>query len=130
MNETKPFLSIVVGDTSTLINYLVDGHVLVSHSHPFGYKHIEAEGMNAIAGSKFLDGMLYVMEFISLHDRIPTSVTLIAPRYSTWIGETIEGASYTQFYTEGVPINVTLEGTKEVPFSYARHSQTIHSFKV
>lgn len=130
MNESSPSLSIVVGDTSTLINYIVEGHVIVSHSHPIGYKHIEAEGMNAVAGSKFLDGIMYVMEFVSLHDRIPTNLTLIAPRYATWIGETIEGASYTQFYTGGVAINVTLEGTKESPLSYARHSQTIHSFKV
>lgn len=130
MSETYPSLSIVVGDTSTLINYIVEGHVIVSHTHPIGYKHIEAEGMNAVAGSKFLDGILYVMEFISLHDRIPTNLILLAPRYATWIGETIEAASYTQFYTKGAPINVTLEGTKEAPFSYARHSQTIHSFKV
>jgi hypothetical protein len=124
------FLSVAVGDTSTLVNYLVDGHVLVSHIHPVGYKHIEAEGMNVIAQSKFMDGILYTLEFISLHDRIPTQVKLIAPRYATWIGETIEGASYTQFYTSGAPISVTLEGIQDVPLSYARHSQTIHSFKV
>lgn len=130
MNQSNAFLSIAVGDTSTLINYLVDGHILVSHVHPIGYKHIEAEGMGIIAGSKFMDGVLYALEFISLHDRIPSQFKLIAPRYATWIGETLEGASYTQFYTEGVPISVTLEGIQDVPLSYARHSQTIHSFKV
>ena len=124
------FLSIAVGDTSTLINYLVDGHIIVSHIHPIGYKHIEAEGMNGIAGSKFMDGILYALEFISLHDRIPLEFTLIAPRYSTWIGEVIEKTSYAQFYTRGASINVTLEGIQNVPLSYARHSQTIHSFKV
>ncbi len=129
MNQ-KAFLSIAVGDTSTFINYIVGGHVLVSHVHPIGYKHIEAEGMNIIAGSKLMDGVLYVLEFISLHDRIPVEFTLIAPRYSTWIGETLERASYTQFYTNGIPISVTLEGIRDVPLSYARHSQTIHSFKV
>lgn len=130
MEQTNPFLSVAVGDTSTLINYIVDGHVLVSHVHPIGYKHIEAEGMNITAGSKFLDGILYTLEFISLSDRIPTEFRLIAPRYSTWIGETIERASYTQFYTNDIPVSVTLEGIKDVPLSYARHSQTIHSFKV
>jgi hypothetical protein len=130
MNPTQSFLSIAIGDTSTLINYIVDGHVIVSHVHPIGYKHIEAEGMNVIASSKFIDGVLYALEFISLHDRIPTQFKLIAPRYSTWIGEALEGASYTQFYTDGVPVSVTLEGIQDVPLSYARHSQTIHSFKV
>jgi hypothetical protein len=128
--NSNAFLSVAVGDTSTLINYLVEGHVLVSHIHHVGYKHIEAEGMNIIAGSKFMDGILYTLEFISLHDRIPTEFKLIAPRYVTWIGEIIENSSYTQFYTNGVPISVTLEGIKDVPLSYARHSQTIHSFKV
>ena len=126
----NPFLSISVGDTATLINYVSDGQVVVSHTHPIGFKHIEAEGMNSIAGSKLLDGVLYALEFISLHDKIPTDFRLIAPRYATWIGETIENASYTQFYTNGVPVGVTLEGTQEAPLSYARHSQTIHSFKV
>lgn len=131
MKESTTFLSVAVGDTSTLINYLVDGHILVSHVHPIGYKHIEAEGMNVIAASKFMDGVLYALEFISLHDRIPTDFRLIAPRYATWIGETLENnSSYSQFYTRGVPVSVTLEGVQDVPLSYARHSQTIHSFKV
>jgi hypothetical protein len=124
------FLSVAVGDESTLINYIVDGHIIVSHIHPYGYKNIEAEEMNIIAGSKFMDGILYTLEFVSLHDRVPTDVRLIAKRYATWIGETIEKTSYSQFYTKGVPVSVTLEGIKDVPLSYARHSQTIHSFKV
>lgn len=128
--DTKPHLSIAVGDTSTLIDYIVDGSILVSHTHPIGYKQIEAEGMNIIAGSKFLDGVLYTLEFISLYDRIPTDFRLLSTRYSSWIGETIEGASYTQFYTKGSPISVTLEGIVDMPLSYARHSQTIHSFKL
>lgn len=130
MDETKPYLSIIVADTSTLIHYMVGAQVVVSHTHAIGYKHIEAEGMNIIAGSKFLDGILYTLEFISLHDRIPTDFRLVSPRYATWIGETIENGSYTQFYTDGAPVSVTLEGIQQVPLSYARHSQTIHSFKL
>lgn len=125
-----PFLSIVVGDTATHINYVVDNHVIVSHTHPVGYMQVEADGMNRIASSKLLDGILYTLEFISLHDRIPTDFRLISPRYATWVGEAIESESYTQFYTGGVPISVTLEDTESVPLFYARHSQTIHSFKV
>ncbi|MCF7843621.1 hypothetical protein K9M47_01850 [Candidatus Gracilibacteria bacterium] len=130
MSDTKPFLSIAVGDTSTLISYMVDDQVLISHTHPIGYKHIEAEGMSIIAASKFIDGILYTLEFISLHDRIPTDFKLVSPRYARWTGEVIENASYTQFYTSGAPISVTLEGIIDVPLSYARHSQTIHSFKL
>ncbi len=130
MSETKTHLAISVGDTATLINYMVDGEVVISHTHPVGYKHIEADGMSVVAGSKFIDGILYTLEFISLHDRIPTDFKLASPRYSRWIGEIIEKNSYTQFYTDGAPISVTLEGITDVPLSYARHSQTIHSFKL
>ncbi len=126
----NPYLSISVGDTATLINYVVDGDVLVSHTHPIGYKHIEADGMNHIAASKLADGVLYALEFISLQDRIPTDFRLIAPRYATWIGESLEKVSYSQFYTNGVPVSVTIEGIENASLPYARHSQTIHSFKV
>ena len=130
MSQVQSHLAIRVSDTSTRIDYVVNDNVVVSHTHGVGYKNIEAEGMSIVAKSKLIDGILYTLEFISLHDRIPTHFKLIAPRYSTWIGETIEGVSYTQFYTDGAPINVTLEGTTDVPLSYARHSKTIHSFKL
>ena len=130
MNKVKPHLTITVGDISTVINYMNGEEILVVHTHPYGYKNIEAEGMSLIAGSKFIDGILYTLEFISLYDRIPTDFRLTSPRYSTWIGETIENCSYTQFYTGRAPISVTLENITDVPLSYARHSQTIHSFKL
>lgn len=130
MNEVKSFLAVAVGDTSTRIDYIVGEDTVVSHTHPIGYKHIEADGMSIIAGSKFMDGIIYTLEFISLYDRIPTSFKVVSPRYVTWISNVIEKNSYTQFYTNGVPISVTLENITEAPLSYARHSQTIHSFKL
>ena len=86
--------------------------------------------MDVIARSKLLDGIIYALEFISLSDRIPTDFRLVSPRYATWVGEALETNSYTQFYTDGVPVSVTLEDTDSVPLFYARHSKTIHSFKV
>lgn len=126
----NPFLVIKVGDRETLIEYAIGEHRLVSHVHPYGLKDIEAQGMDQIASSKLQDGITYALEFISLHDRIPTQFKLITPRYATWIGEAIERGSYAQFFTGGVPVNVTLEGTYDPSISYARHTQTILSFKV
>lgn len=123
-------LLIKVGDRETLIDYNVEGKTIVSHMHPVGLRHIEAEGMNVIAGSKLLDGILYALEFISLHDRIPTDFRVVSPLYATWIGEAIERGSYTQFYTDGVPVHVTLLNTYDPSLGYARHTQTIFSFKV
>ena len=126
----NPHLVIKVGDRETLIQYRTDGQAIVSHLHPYGCKHIEEDGMNAIAGSKLIDGVIYALEFVSLYDRIPTQFELITPRYATWIGETIENASYAQFYTCGAPVRVTLLSTTDPSLGYARHTQTIHSFKV
>lgn len=126
----NPHLKIIVGDRESHIKYMVDEHEIVSHIHPVGLKLIELEGMNQIAASKFLDGLMYTLEFVSLHDRIPTDFRLVTPRYATWIGEAIENASYAQFYTNGAPISVTLEGTHDPSLGYARHTQTIFSFKV
>jgi hypothetical protein len=124
------WLEIIVGDEDTTVQYVTENKVLVSHTHPVGYRIIEADGMNAIARSKFLDGVLYMLEFISLNDRIPTEFKVISPRYSIWIGDTLEKYPYTQFYTNNLPISVTLEGTLDHPRSYARHSKTLQSFKV
>lgn len=126
----NPHLKIVIGDRETHIKYVVDGQPLVTHAHPYGLRHIESDGMDAIAGSKLVDGIVYSLEFISLHDRIPTDFRLITPQYGTWIGETIENASYAQFFTRGAPVRVTLEGTHDPSIPYAGHTQTIFSFKV
>ncbi len=126
----KSYLAILVSDTETSINYVIDGKIIVSHAHPIGYRHMELDGLGVVARSKFIDGIIYLLEFISLHDRIPTEFKVTSPRYSVWIGETIEKYSYTQFFTNGLPINVTLDGTLDVPLSYARHSKTIQSFKI
>lgn len=123
-------LVIKVGDRETVIEYVVDGTSIVSHSHPVGIKFLELEGMNTIAASKLMDGILYALEFVSLYDRIPTHFKLITPRYATWIGESIENASYAQFFTDGAPVRVTLDGTHDPSLGYARHTQTILSFKV
>lgn len=123
-------LSLSLGDLSTLIHYIVDGEVVVTHTHDIGLKDIEVEGLGVAAASKLLDGVMYTLEFISLHDRIPTEFRLITPRYATWLTEVITNASYTQFYTNGKPVRVTLEHTRDPSRNYARHTQTVFSFKV
>jgi hypothetical protein len=126
----NPHLRIVIGDRETHLKYMVEGQPVVSHVHPYGIKNIELDGMDAIAGSKLVDGIMYALEFISLHDRIPTDFQVVTPLYGTWIGEAIERASYAQFYTHGAPVRVTLIGTHDPSIPYAGHTSTIFSFKV
>ncbi len=129
------YLSISVGDTATLIQYVSDNEVVLTHTHGFGIKHIDAHGLGNVAASSLLDGALFALEHISLYDRIPTEFRVIAPRYATWIKTALEAHDYAQFYTNGVPIRVTLEHIqgqlKENPsLQHAGHSQTIFTFKV
>jgi len=128
-----PHLSISVSHNTTLIDYISDGTVLVTHLHPYGHKNIEDDGMGDMAASKLRDGVIYVLEFISLHDRIPTEFKVLSPKYSSWIKEALQKESYSQFWRNGFPINVTIDNIKQKEdnsFSYARHSKTIQSFKV
>ncbi len=126
----NPYLVITVGDHDTKIDYTIGEQALVTHTHPVGLKTIELEGMNQVAASKFMDGVIYALEFVSLYDRIPTQFKLVTPRYASWIGETLEAGSYTQFYTNQTPVRVTIEDTPDPSLGYARHTQTILSFKV
>lgn len=115
---------------ATFMSYVVDGKPVLAHTHDVGFKQLEADGLGIKASSKFLDGIMYALEFISLQDRIPTEFHLDAARYTTWITSVLEDASYTQFYTEGKPVRVTLDTTKGPSKNYARHTKTVFSFKV
>ena len=128
------YLSISVGDTSTLVQYVYDGEVILTHTHPFGIKHIDAHGLGNHAASSLLDGVLFTLEHISLYDRIPTEFRVLSPRYATWLKTIFEGHDYAQFYTSDIPIRVTLERNQgSIPdpsLNHAGHSQTIFTFKV
>ena len=119
-----------MSDMVTMIYYVVDGKTIVAHTHDVGFKQLEADGLGVYASSRLLDGIMYTLEFISLHDRIPTEFRLDTHRYATWLAGVLEKASYTQFYTEGKPVRVTLDTTKGPSINYARHTKTVFSFKV
>jgi hypothetical protein len=125
-----PYLSISVTDTSTLIHYIVDGEVVVAHTHDVGLKQVEADGLSKVAASRLIDGVLYTLEFISLHDRIPTDFHLVTSRYGSWLSDVLESASYTQFFTDGKPVRVTIGSIKGPSRNYARHTKTVFSFKI
>lgn len=123
-------LLITINDIETNISYCVDGKDLISHTHNIGLAHLEREGLNKIVTSKFTDGIIYALEYISLYERIPTEFKLVTPRYATWLKGVLEEESYAQFYTGGLPVRVTIQSSDNASFSYARHKKAIFSFKV
>lgn len=123
-------LKISMSDFATMISYVVDGKAIVAHTHDVGFRQLESDGLGTIAASRLIDGVMYTLEFISLYDRIPTDFRLVTNRYATWVTGILEKASYTQFYTDGKPVRVTLEHTKGPSIHHARHTKTLLSFKV
>lgn len=137
-------LGVTVTESATHIQYICDGEVILSHTHPFGLQHAEAYGLNKIAASSIRDGVLFALEHISLYDRIPTEIRLLAPMHAPWLQSVLVGYDYAQFYMGGVPMRVTLLDKKELfahhqeqvdssslsSHPYARHSKTVLSFKI
>ena len=129
---SHPHLKILVTDDSLSLQYIVSDEVLVSHNHNFGIKHLDSHALSKQATGKFLDSIIYTLEFISLYDKIPTDFCLTTPRYGTWLKNAIENNSYAQFFTDGIPVRVTLENNKDnlISNNYAGHKKAIFSFKV
>ena len=115
MNEgDKNFLNIKVFDNYVLVEYVYSGNVIANHKHEYGIKHLEREALSPIAFSKFIDGVIYMLEHISLYERIPTDFRLSTPRYATLLKNKLENESYSQFFTNGIPICVTINENKDI----------------
>lgn len=123
-------LIIVINDIETNISYRVDNQNLITHTHDVGLIHLEKDGLSKVATGKFVEGIIYALEYISLYERIPHEFILITPKYATWLKGVLENQSYTQFYTNGLPVRVKIESSDNASFSYARHKKAIFSFKV
>lgn len=126
----SPHLLITINDIETNISYRVDNKDIINHTHNVGLIHLEREGLNKIVTSKLIDGIIYALEYISLYERIPIEFKLMTPKYATWLKGVLEDQSYAQFYTNGLPIRVTIISSDNASFSYARHKKAIFSFKV
>lgn len=124
------YLKIFVTDENVFIQYTADEEVVMSRIHNFGIKHLESQALNAKATAKFLDSIMHALELISLYERIPTDFRLITPRYATWLKSAIENYHYSQFFTDGVSVRVTLEDNKDNLFDYAGHKKAKFSFKI
>lgn len=126
----SPHLLITINDIETNISYRIDNKDVINHTHNIGLAHLEREGLNKVVTSKFIDGVMYALEYVSLYERIPVDFRLVTPRYATWLKGVLEDQSYAQFYTNGLPVRVTITSSNNTSFNYARHKKAIFSFKV
>jgi len=103
--------------------------MMLRYEHPYGHRYLESQALGASALSSIDNALVSLFEQVSLYDRIPTTIHIETSRNREWLKNVIESRSYTQFFTFGKPFCVTLLDTGSSP-SYARHSQTLQSFKI
>jgi hypothetical protein len=116
-------------DNQVVASYISDEETMLSYTHPYGHLQLEAQALGKSSVSMIDSALVSLFEQVSLYDRIPKHIHILSTRNREWLKKVIESRSYTQFYTDGTPFCVTLLDTNGTS-SYARHSQTLQSFKI
>lgn len=128
MDEAHAYL--VFSDDALIVSYFSHGEEMLRIPFKYGYKFLDATALGVSTSSAVSTALTTLFESVSLYDRIPHHVKIESFRHREWLKRTIESISYTQFYSKHKSLRVTLVETKEVSSSYARHSQTLQSFKI
>jgi hypothetical protein len=128
MDDSHAYL--VFSDDDLVVSYISHGEEMIRIPFKYGYKFLEASALGVSTRSAIATSLATLFESVSLYDRVPQHIKVESFRHREWLKRTIESLSYTQFYTKGKSLRVTLVETKEVSSSYARHSQTLQSFKI
>ena len=123
-------IHLIFSDDNLIASYVSDGEVMLRYSYPYGLKFLDGCALGKSAVSSIDNVIVTLFEQISLFDRIPVLIKIESVRHKEWLRKSVQGLSYTQFYTEGKPMRVNIIDTIRSSPSYARHSQTLQSFKI
>jgi hypothetical protein len=121
---------LVFSDDDLVVSYISNGEPMLRMTFKYGYKFLDASLLGVTTASAISTAIATLFESVSLYDRVPHHIKVESVRHKEWLKRTIESLSYTQFYNGGMPMRVTLVDNKEASSSYARHSQTLQSFKI
>lgn len=128
MEDSHAYLQF--SDEDLVVSYISNGEPMLRMSFKYGYKFLDASLLGVTTTSAISTAIATLFESVSLYDRVPHHVKVESIRHKEWLKRTIESLSYTQFYNGELPLRVTLVDNKEASSSYARHSQTLQSFKI
>ena len=117
-------------DDGLVVSYMSLGEPMLRMTFDYGYKFLDASSLGVHSASAISTALATLFESVSLYDRVPHHIKVESIRHREWIKRTVESLSYTQFYNGELPLRVTLVDNKEASPSYARHSQTLQSFKI
>ena len=121
-------LLITLTDESYIVDYREDGESLLVTKKKYGLLKLEDFKLRERAGYLLLDPLIYTLEKISLYERIPTTVHVITERHGPWIKHIIKEYPYTQFYTGGKKMSVTLGQARNN--LYAGHTKETFKYKI
>ncbi len=117
-----------ITDASYTILYREDGETLLETKKNYGLAKLEDFKMRERASYLLLDPLLYTLEKISLYERIPTTLHVIAVKHGPWIKHILEMYPYTQFYTGEKKMSVILERVQNT--LYAGHTKETLKLKI
>ena len=128
MEDSHAYL--LFSDDDLVVSYISNGEEMLRLTFKYGHKFLDASALGTSTASAISTALATLFESVSLYDRVPHHIKVESIRHKEWLKRTIETLSYTQFYNGELPLRVTLVDNKEASSSYARHSQTLQSFKI
>ncbi len=121
-------LILTIDENSYTITYKEEGDVLLTTQKKYGYLKLEDFKLRERASYLLLDPLLFTLEKISLYERIPTTLHVFTEKHGAWIKHILEMYPYTQFYTGGKKMSVTLGQARNN--LYAGHTKKTFKFKI
>ena len=115
-------------ESSYTITYKEEDEVLLESKKEYGLAKLEDFKLRERASYMILDPLLYILEKISLYERVPTILYVFTPKHGPWIKHILETYPYTQFYIKGNKMSVILERAQGI--EYAGHTKKTFKFKI
>lgn len=95
------YLEVAVLADKTIIKYWNNGAISLVHEYQIGIFEIEKNLVNEISLSNWVSGVIYILDLISLQDRVPTDIYLFTERYGHTFQKVLkEKNTYAQFFLE------------------------------
>jgi hypothetical protein len=123
-------LYLVFSENDLCVSYISQGEEMLRYTFPYGYLFLESKGLGPFAISSLESAVISVLEQVSLYDRVPKAYLVHSYYHKAWIKGLLESLSYAQFFTPEKEVHVTLLDTRATKPAYARHQETLQSFKV
>lgn len=102
-NYLKKYLDVKVYGDNTIIKYYSDNNLSLTYEHSIGLDKVSKDLVNDLIMNHWIDGVIYVLQKISLTERVPTFIYLYTEKYSSVFEKFLKDKkTYSQFYIEPI----------------------------